>query len=97
VQASHAALDHVFHYPQEASDWHKNSNYLIFLSTKDEEELSTLSKRLQSLGTQVTEFREPDLGNQLTAIAFVSNDETRRITSGIPLMLKQKKKTTTMK
>jgi len=36
----------------------------------------------------VTSFREPDINDELTAIAFVSTDETRKLTSGLPLQLK---------
>ena len=37
---------------------------------------------------KVTEFREPDLDNQLTAIAFLSDNNTKRVTSGLPLAFK---------
>jgi hypothetical protein len=37
---------------------------------------------------KVTEFREPDLDNQLTAIAFLSDSNTKRVTSGLPLAFK---------
>lgn len=78
----------MFQYPNEASEWHQLSNYLIFLSVSNENELSELSEKLKSMRINVTEFREPDLGNQLTAIAFLSTDETRRVTSSLPLAFK---------
>jgi hypothetical protein len=45
-------------------------------------------KRLKDAGASVTEFREPDLENSLTAIAFISSKETKKITSGISLAFK---------
>ena len=91
VQASHAALDFTFSHPREAAEWHKHSNYLINLSVADEAHLESLSANLRLAGIKVTEFREPDLDDQLTAIAFLSDEKTKKFTSGLPLSLKIKK------
>jgi peptidyl-tRNA hydrolase len=96
VQSGHAALDYTFQHPELAKHWHKSSNYLIYLSANTEEELSRLSEKLQCLGVEVTEFREPDLDNQLTAIAFLSEEKTRRVTSGLPLAFKTPKMAATL-
>ena len=89
VQASHAAIDFTFEHISSAAEWHKSSNYLINLSVADEPSLEVLSAKLRLLGVDVTEFREPDLNNQMTAIAFLSDDKTKKLTSGLPLALKQ--------
>jgi peptidyl-tRNA hydrolase len=88
VQSGHAALDFTFQHPGQAAEWHKSSNFLIYLSVNNEQELSVLSEKLKLSGVKVTEFREPDLGNQLTAIAFLSDDVTKKFTSGLPLAFK---------
>jgi hypothetical protein len=51
--------------------------------------LIRLKERIESLGVSVSSFIEPDIGNEMTAIAFVSTDETRRLTSGLPLQGKK--------
>lgn len=89
VQASHAAIDYCFSFSNESSDWHKNSNYLINLSVEDELSLRSLSTKLRLHGIKVTEFLEPDLDNQMTAVAFLSNETTRKLTSSLPLALKE--------
>jgi len=59
------------------------------LSVADETQLGVLSAKLLSIGIKVQEFYEPDLDNQLTAIAFLSDEKTKRVTSGLPLLHKQ--------
>ena len=88
VQSGHALADYIFEFPIEANDWHRHSNFLIYLSTENEASLKNLLQELQGIGVAVTSFREPDINDELTAIAFVSTDETRKLTSGLPLQLK---------
>jgi hypothetical protein len=74
-------------HPEDFAEWHK-SNYLVFLSVADEPELWLLLGRLISRGCAATGFREPDLGNALTAICVGPHPEVRKATSGLPLLLK---------
>ena len=90
VQATHAAINHCFHFSDESVEWHKNSNYLINLSVEDELSLKDLSTKLRLRGVKVAEFFEPDLDNQMTAVAFLSSEITRKMTSSLPLALKIK-------
>lgn len=89
VQSGHAVADFIMQHPTEASHWHQTSNYLIYLSVKDESDLKSLSKKLQDIGILVTEFEEPDIDNAVTAIAFISEEKTKKLTSGLPLQLKE--------
>jgi len=41
--------------------------------------------------TKITTFNEPDIDNQLTAIAFAPSEEARKLTSSLPLMGKGEK------
>lgn len=91
VQASHAAIDFCFKNQEISRNWHINSNYLIFLSVKDEDELRLLSQKLRDKEILFTEFYEPDLDNQLTAIAIEPHPVLKKYVSGFPLMLKIKK------
>ena len=47
---------------------------MISLAAKDEDHLKKLSQKLIILGVNYTEFKEPDIGNQVTAIASLSGD-----------------------
>lgn len=90
VQSAHAAIDFCFQHPNKASPWHKDSNYLVMLSVKDEESLEKLIAKCNDNFVNYTPFREPDLGNCLTAIALEPSETTQKLVSNIPLMLKNK-------
>lgn len=54
------------------------------LAAPNAEALSSLQEKTRSRGITVTEFREPDLGDELTALAFAPSDSTRRLLSNLP-------------
>lgn len=54
------------------------------LTAPDTAALSRLQTRSRARGIQVTEFREPDLGDEITALAFAPSDATRRLLSNLP-------------
>lgn len=89
VQAAHAAIDFQHEYPEVAKDWHQTSNYLIFLTVANEDELKQLILKAAERGIKITPFREPDIDNQLTAVAFQPCEATRKMTSSLPLMGKE--------
>jgi len=79
----------MFEYPEESKKWHNESNYLIYLSVQDENSLKQLISKAKEKGIKVSIFREPDIDNAITAIALEPSDATRRITSSLPLALKE--------
>lgn len=89
VQAAHAGIDFQHHYPEIAKQWNTQSNYLIILSVENEGRLFLCLEKFKFYGLKVTEFREPDIGNQLTAIAVEPSEKTRKLTSKLPLALKE--------
>lgn len=89
VQSAHAAIQFQHEHPELAQLWYKNSNYLAFLTVANEEELETLIRKAEARGIKHSIFREPDLGNQITAVAFEASDDARRITSSCPMMGKE--------
>ena len=86
VQSAHAAIDFQHAHPLEATEWQTKSNYLALLTVANEEELYKLSEKATIRGIKHTIFREPDINNEITAIAFEASDASRRITSGCPLL-----------
>lgn len=67
VQAGHALAEYCLRCP-EAKDW--NNHTLIYLSTT-KENLQMLCEKYQQRLKHVVAFREPDINNELTAIAFL--------------------------
>lgn len=89
VQSGHAAIKYTFELPNHAKHWHENSQYLIYLSVENEQELEDITEKLYQENILFAEFYEPDLDHELTSIAFMSNRKTKKVTSGMPLMFKE--------
>lgn len=87
VQSLHAALEFAIQYPTITASWNTHSNYLAFLSVDNEEELEMLFERALSERIPVVDFREPDIGNQLTAIAISPGAVSKEITAPLSLAL----------
>ena len=68
VQTSHALADFAIKHSQEFKEWQQGSNYLCCLESSTEE-IETLISRLEDYNIKYCIFREPDVGNQMTAIA----------------------------
>ena len=68
VQAGHAVAELILHGLQK--NWNKT---LIYLRVKDEDELIRWKEKIEFRNKEYAEFREPDIGNQLTAIACVDD------------------------
>jgi len=73
VQAGHALAEHLLGQPF-LFGW--NNGTLIYLGVKDEDELIKWGEKLDAMDKKWTGFREPDIGDQMTAIATVDNGET---------------------
>jgi len=89
VQCGHVAIKYTFELPNYAKQWHKKSQYLIYLSVENEEKLLDITNKLYQDNISFSKFHEPDLDHELTAIAFMSNIKTKKVTSGMPLMFKE--------
>lgn len=90
VQSAHAAINFTFEHPSRAGPWFRDSNYLVLLEVKNERQLKQLIQRCEELQLYYTVFREPDIGNQITAVAIEPSDITRKLVSKIPLLFKSK-------
>lgn len=70
VQGGHAVAQWLLDHPKQ--DW--NNNYLIYVTA----DISKWKEKLEILNLDYTEFKEPDLNNQTTALAVLNNDKMFR-------------------
>lgn len=89
VQSIHAGIQFQHEFPKIAKQWHNESNYLAMLSTEDESSLIYIIEKCHERGLSVSVFREPDIGNQITAIAIEPSSRTKKICGSLPLALKE--------
>lgn len=71
VQAGHAVAEFLLRGPK--SSWHNGT--LVYLSVPDQERLRRWEDKLCDLEIPYTLFREPDLGNEITALAVTTQRE----------------------
>ena len=70
VQAGHAVAEWLLQHGQ-SSEWQNGT--LIYLSVENEEELNHWIFKMDKRNMEWTGFREPDMGNQMTAIACLTD------------------------
>lgn len=85
VQAAHALTEFLVNHPEIAREWHKQSNTLALLSVPNEAALGHILDQAFDKDLRVASFREPDLGDSLTAIAL--EPAGRKLVRGLPLAL----------
>lgn len=88
TQAAHAALKFSVQYPDLTRRWEEDSNFLIILSVEDETALLRLVEKAESQGIRCIRFHEPDLDNEMTAIALEPSEASQRLCSSLPLALR---------
>ena len=89
IQSAHAAIDFQHQHPEIAKQWNSISNYLVFLSVASEEDLYRYLDKFEKKGLKFTPFFEPDINNELTAVAVEPTEKARRLCSNLPLTLKE--------
>lgn len=67
VQGGHVVAEWLLKHPNQ--DW--NNNYLIYVKA----DIPKWKDKLDVLEVDYTEFNEPDLNNQTTALAVLNNDK----------------------
>lgn len=89
VQSVHAAIEFIFQYPEESLTWHFKSNHLACLSVNNESCLLELIEKLKISNIKYSIFKEPDIDNEITAIAIEPNEKLKKLCSNLPLALKE--------
>jgi len=85
----HALREFAKDHPDIDKEWFEKSNYLGFLSVKDEHELIKLAESALAKGIKFSIFREPDIDNQITAIAIEPGQKSKKLCSNLQLGLKE--------
>lgn len=88
VQSLHAGIQFAMEHPDIHKEWFDKSNYLGLLSVANEAELLVLTERAQQQDIKVSIFREPDIGDQITAIALAPGADTKKLCGKLQLALK---------
>jgi peptidyl-tRNA hydrolase len=91
VQGMHAALQFAFENRDVFDDWHQTSDYLGFLSVANESELARVAEQAEERDIRFSVFREPDIDNQITAIALEPGTKSKKLCSQLPLALRGSK------
>lgn len=86
AQAVHAAFQFGHDHRLLTSGWLHDSNYLIIVTVPDEFALEVLATTSLQRGLRVSVIREPDLDDQMTALAIEPGEEARRLCSSLPLV-----------
>lgn len=89
VQSIHAAIQFGMEHPDIHRFWFDRSNYLGLLSVSNEYELERLIEQAAEQGIKFSVFREPDVDNQITAIALEPGIKSKKLCSKITLALKE--------
>lgn len=79
----------MFEHPEIAREWYEKSNYLGFLSVANEEELKLFIAQAIIQDIRISIFREPDVDNEITAIALEPSTKSKKLCSRLPLALKE--------
>ena len=86
VQSGHAGIQFQQEHRRIAKRWYTKSNYLIFLTVSNEQELERLISLADGSGLKVSVFREPDLNNEITAIAIEPSSVSDELTKNLKLL-----------
>jgi len=87
VQSIHAAQLFAVEFPTLNREWQEQSNYLGFLSVKNEGVLKNLAAKAMRQGLAVAVFCEPDVHWKVTAIAIEAGSKSRKLCKKLPLAL----------
>ncbi len=88
AQTVHAALGFAVKYPKLVEVWDRISKYLVCVSVRDENELKKLANKCSARDLRFFVFKEPDINNEITAIAIEPSEMTQKLISNYPLTLK---------
>ena len=90
VQPAHALAQFALDHSKEFKNWQTKHKNLVVLAADDEDHLKQIYAESRVRGIKGSIMIEPDIGNELAAIALEPGEETYKLTSYLPLALKRK-------
>ena len=90
TQSCHVAMHFMLEHNELANQWIIKSDYLCILSVENEIELQKLIEQANFQNIILSIFKEPDIDNQITAIALAPGNLSKKLCSKLKLALKEK-------
>jgi hypothetical protein len=88
AQSCHAAFQFAQEHTDTTFNWMNNSNYICLLAANNERELCRLLEKANSHNIKLSVFREPDIDNQITAIALAPGIKSKKLCNNLKLALR---------
>lgn len=88
VQPAHAISAFAMKFPTTFRRWYNNYHNIAVLAAPNEKYLLDLFERAEGARLKCVLFKEPDIGNEATAIAIEPHELTYKMTSCLPLALR---------
>jgi peptidyl-tRNA hydrolase len=85
AQAVHAGFLFAQKHPEVTAQWLTDSQFIIIVSVPSEDHLLALACKARNRNVPAVLWSEPDLDDELTAVAFAPVDEARRLCANLPL------------
>jgi len=76
VQGGHAVAQFMLKHYDATDDW--NNQRLIYVNVRDERALRKMIYKLRKHGLDYASFNEPDINDEMTAVAVVVNEKQRK-------------------
>ncbi len=89
AQACHCAIEFSLEHHLITKSWHDISNYIVILEIQNEIELINLIQKASDKKINFSLFREPDMDNQITAIALAPGIDSKKLCSNLSLAFKK--------
>jgi hypothetical protein len=89
AQALHVAFVFAQEHPNETKQWMTDSNYIAALNSANEQELHQLIQEAMLQDILFSVFREPDINNEVTAIALAPGSKSKKLCAKLSLALKE--------
>jgi peptidyl-tRNA hydrolase len=85
AQAIHGAFLFAKNHPEVTHTWLEDSQYLIVVSVPSESDILEIEKKALTHNLKYSIWSEPDLDNEITAIALAPGSTAARLCSNLPL------------